>query len=435
MKINNIHHNDFYRNPPQPKWAFDLFIDIPDEVYPASDKELFTKAVSKIDIPARQMLMVQSRFLGLTFDIPTRQENGGTASITFNEDENMRIYRAIRDLLFDKSFNPNGYIEDEWSKKDRNGNNINKFFLWYNPFDIYVKFYDPVDFSGSSHKLSDGTPNSDFNYCYVLKSCYFESIGECDFDYDGSSEETVEFTCQIHFNAMFEGHDAEVFFADLGEPKDGDAHIDSYESPPSYGDEELAGRAKDIYHDYYIEGTETDEKAIFDDLISEGYSEKQIELIAGKLKVMEIENKNIPNQNPELNINQQKISIFEDDPIGAPEEEIQTIASEILSGAFGDSSSWKSELQADGYNESDIKRIGVKVENGILDEATDIIFNAKGNTFKTNPLNYYDMGGNLMEEKVVADINKTVRLEGETAEKIKERVVHKLSNNTPKKEV
>lgn len=429
MKINNIHHNDFYRNPPQPKWAFDLFIDIPDEVYPASDKELFSKAVHKIDIPTRQMLMVQSRFQGLTFDIPTRQENGGTASITFNEDENMRIYRAIRDLLFDKSFNPNGYIEDEWSKKDEKGNYIDKFFLWYNPFDIYVKFYDPIDFSGSSYKLSNGAPNSDFNYCYVLKSCYFESIGECEFNYDGSSEETVEFTCQVHFNAMFEGNDAEVFFSDLEERRNGGQHIDSYESPPSYGDEELAGRAKDIYHGNYIEKTETDIKTIFEDLVAEGYSEKQIEIIAGKLKVMEIENKNIADVNPELYINQRKPAIVEDS-IGAPEQEIQIIADEILSGAFGDSSSWKSELEEDGYNERDIERIGVKVEDGILDEATTIIFNAKGNTFKTNPMNYYDASGNLMVEKVENDINKTVKLEGETAEKIKARVIRNLANNT-----
>ena len=48
--------------------------------------------------------------------------------------------------------------------------------------------------------------------------------------------------------------------------------------------------------------------------------------------------------NPELYINQRKPAIVEDS-IGAPEQEIQIIADEILSGAFGDSSSWKSELE------------------------------------------------------------------------------------------
>ena len=202
---------------PQPKWAFDLFIDIPDEVYPASDKELF-KAVHKIDIPTRTNAYGSIKIPRVDFRYTQRDKKMEELLRLLSTKMKMRIYRAIRDLLFDKSFNPNGYIEDEWSKKDEKGNYID--FLWYNPFDIYVKFYDPIDFSGSSYKLSNGAPNSDFNYCYVLKSCYFESIGECEFNYDGSSEETVEFTCQVHFNAMFEGNDAEVFFSDLEERKE-----------------------------------------------------------------------------------------------------------------------------------------------------------------------------------------------------------------------
>ena len=44
-------------------------------------------------------------------------------------------------------------------------------------------------------------------------------------------------------------------------------------------------------------------------------------------------------------------------------------------------------------------------------------------------MNYYDASDNLMVEKVENDINKTVKLEGETAEKIKARVIRNLANN------
>ena len=46
--------------------------------------------------------------------------------------------------------------------------------------------------------------------------------------------------------------------------------------------------------------TETDIKTIFEDLVAEGYSEKQIEIIAGKLKVMEIENKKYSGCEPRI---------------------------------------------------------------------------------------------------------------------------------------
>lgn len=204
MRIRNIFENSFNINSkPQPKWAFDVFIDIDPEEMEEEDRNLITQSIAKVEIPQRQMLMVQSMYKGLTFDIPTRQDNGGTATLTFNEATDLRVRELIREYIFTKSFNPNGYIIDEWSQTDDDGNYKNKFMLWYSPFNIYVKLYN-------ENMESDN--KTGFNYCYILKNCYFESIGEAELNYDGNDEEGVTWTCQVHYNGLIEGADAEAVF-------------------------------------------------------------------------------------------------------------------------------------------------------------------------------------------------------------------------------
>ena len=191
--ITNIFKNSFYERPVAPKWAWSLkVISAPDEELTESELEIFSNAITKIDIPESQMLTTQSQYRGLTFDIPTRFSNQGELNLTFNENSNMVLYNSLINYLYGASYNKE-YIVDEYSSKDEN---IATGMLHYAPFSLYVTLEDPV--------------TNEPRYHFFFDNCMITDIGEVELAYD--SDEVIEFSVKVMYNFKFEGVDAEEYF-------------------------------------------------------------------------------------------------------------------------------------------------------------------------------------------------------------------------------
>ncbi len=195
-QLTNIFHNDFYNRPTMPNWSWEVSI-----LESSSEGEIttFTKAASKVEIPELQMLTTQTQFRGITFDIPTRLDNTGELTITFNENSELELYRMLKGYLLPTSFN-HGYITDEYPTETGG-----KGMLQYVPFDIYVKLFDPrPELQQDSEKA--------IKYAFVFRNCFILDISDVDFAYD--TEEVLEYTVKFHYNFRIEGNDADDFFAE-----------------------------------------------------------------------------------------------------------------------------------------------------------------------------------------------------------------------------
>lgn len=196
--ITNIFKNDFYRRPPTPKWSWELSILAnSSEVWSEEKMKIFTQAITKVDIPELTMQTTQSQYRGLTFDVPTRLENDGEISLTFNENSNMELYKALKNQLYYTSYNAD-YINDEWSETNDNNEFIDDYMLYYAPFDVYVSLRNPEN-------------DNERTYHFFFRNCFISSIGEAEMTYD--SEEAFEFTVKIHYNFRVEGLDAEEYYS------------------------------------------------------------------------------------------------------------------------------------------------------------------------------------------------------------------------------
>lgn len=195
-QVFNIFHNNFFERPVLPNWSWEIaIIGNQNEGWTEEQMSIFSQAVTKIEIPELQMLTTQSQFRGLTFDIPTRLENTGELSLTFNENTNMELYKALKDKLYYASYN-DGYVIDEWSKQNDKGEYEDTYMLYYAPFDVYVKLLDPMTYEPVYH--------------FIFRNCFISNIGEVELSYD--SEEVYTYEVKIHYNFRFEGLDAEDYY-------------------------------------------------------------------------------------------------------------------------------------------------------------------------------------------------------------------------------
>lgn len=196
-KIQNIFQNDFYERPIMPKWAWKISIlGNPIEEWTEEQLSIFSKAVTKVDIPELSMLTVTSQFKGLTFDIPSRLENNGEISLTFNENDGLDLYKALKDMLYYTTYN-DGYVIDEWSKQDDKGNYIDTYMLYYAPFDVWVRLYDP------SNMKAEPT------YNFIFRNCFVSNVSDVEMTYD--SDEAYVYDVKIHYNFRIEGVDADEY--------------------------------------------------------------------------------------------------------------------------------------------------------------------------------------------------------------------------------
>lgn len=196
-KIQNIFQNDFYERPIMPKWAWKISIlGNPIEEWTEEQLSIFSKAVTKVDIPELSMLTVTSQFKGLTFDIPTRLENNGEISLTFNENDGLDLYKSLKDMLYYTTYN-DGYVIDEWSKQDDKGNYIDTYMLYYAPFDVCVRLYDP------SNMKAEPT------YNFIFRNCFVSNVSDVEMTYD--SDEVYVYDVKIHYNFRIEGVDADEY--------------------------------------------------------------------------------------------------------------------------------------------------------------------------------------------------------------------------------
>lgn len=196
-KIKNIFFNDFYERPIMPKWAWKISIlGNPIENWTEEQLSIFSQAVTKIDIPELSMLTVTSQFKGLTFDIPSRLENNGELSLTFNENEGLDLYKALKEILYYTTYN-DGYVIDEWSSQDDEGKYTDTYMLYYAPFDIWVRLYDPTEV--------DAEPT----YNFIFRNCFVSNVGDVEMTYD--SDEAYVYDVKIHYNFRIEGEDADEY--------------------------------------------------------------------------------------------------------------------------------------------------------------------------------------------------------------------------------
>lgn len=158
--------------------------------------KVFTQAITKVEIPELTMQTTQSQYRGLTFDIPTRLENNGEISLTFNENSNMELYKALKTQLYYTSYNAD-YINDEWSETNDKNEFVDDYMLYYAPFDVYVSLRNPGN-------------DNERTYHFFFHNCFISSISEAEMTYD--SEDAFEFTVKIHYNFRIEGLDAEEYY-------------------------------------------------------------------------------------------------------------------------------------------------------------------------------------------------------------------------------
>ena len=158
--------------------------------------KVFTQAITKVEIPELAMQTTQSQYRGLTFDIPTRLENNGEISLTFNENSNMELYKALKTQLYYTSYNAD-YINDEWSETNDKNEFVDDYMLYYAPFDVYISLRNPEN-------------DNERSYHFFFHNCFISSIGEAEMTY--GSEDAFEFTVKIHYNFRIEGLDAEEYY-------------------------------------------------------------------------------------------------------------------------------------------------------------------------------------------------------------------------------
>lgn len=222
-KIQNIFHNDFYNEPVMPNWSWEIsIISNPIEGWTEEQMSIFSKAVTKVNIPDLEMLTTASQFRGLTFDVPTRLENNGEITLTFNEDSDMTLYKDLRNKLYYTSYN-DGYIIDEWSKLDeKTSKPIDTYMLYYAPFDIHVKLMNPES-------------PTEIAYIFIFHNCFITSISDVEFKYN--SEEVAVYDVKIHYNFRLEGTDAEEYYIHIHGGLN-EADNEKAEAIPDIGDED-----------------------------------------------------------------------------------------------------------------------------------------------------------------------------------------------------
>ena len=196
----NIFQNDFYESRPGIPWAYRLTA-----LYgPFSESTVvITKAIKEAHLPEMEMKSIQVFFGGADKYVPTRYQNYGTFSLTFNEDCNLRAYKSLLGL-FRRSFDNR---EDIAIPGPDLQTRHYKYSNLYADLTFVLEILDPknINLQDTNVKIEQFGLGREYNDMrvvakYEFGECYVEKIDDLDLDY--SSEEIIEWGMTVAFNSI-----------------------------------------------------------------------------------------------------------------------------------------------------------------------------------------------------------------------------------------
>lgn len=196
----NIFQNDFYESRPGIPWAYRL-----SALYgPFSESTvIITKAIKEAHLPEMEMKSIQVFFGGADKYVPTRYQNYGTFSLTFNEDCNLRAYKSLLGL-FRRSFDNREDIAIPGPDLQMRHY---KYSNLYADLTFVLEILDPknINLQDTNVKIGQFGLGREYNDMrvvakYEFGECYVEKIDDLDLDY--SSEEIIEWDMTVAFNSI-----------------------------------------------------------------------------------------------------------------------------------------------------------------------------------------------------------------------------------------
>ncbi len=196
----NIFQNDFYESRPGIPWAYRLtalYGPFPESTV------IITKAIKEAHLPEMELKAIQVFFGGADKYVPTRYQNYGTFSLTFNEDCKLRAYKSLLGL-FRRSFDNR---EDIAIPGPDQPMRHYKYSNLYADLTFVLEILDPKninlqDTNVKREQFGLGREYNDMRVVakYVFGECYVEKIDDLDLDY--SSEEIIEWGMTVAFNSI-----------------------------------------------------------------------------------------------------------------------------------------------------------------------------------------------------------------------------------------
>lgn len=189
----NIFQNDFYESKPGIPWAYRLTASYG----PFGERTVvIQKAIKEANLPEMEQKYIQVHFGGADKYVPTRYQNTGTFSLTFNENCNLDAYKAIL-ALFRRSLDN---VEDTDSYH-------HKYSNLYAELRFTVEILDPKNINLQDTKATRGQfgverEQNDLRVVakYEFGECYIDHIDDIDLDY--SSEDIIEWSMTVAYNSI-----------------------------------------------------------------------------------------------------------------------------------------------------------------------------------------------------------------------------------------
>lgn len=196
----NIFQNDFYESSPGLPWAYRLTAFYG----PFEDSTVvITKAIKEAHLPEMEVKAIQVFFGGADKYVPTRYQNYGTFTLTFNEDCNLKAYKTLL-ALFRRSLDNR---EDVGLPGKDHPTRHYKYSNLYANLSFSLEILDPKnvnlqDTDAKREQLGLGREYNDMRVVakYEFGECYVDEIDDLDLDY--SSEEIVEWGMTVAFNSI-----------------------------------------------------------------------------------------------------------------------------------------------------------------------------------------------------------------------------------------
>lgn len=195
----NIHNLAFYDKPPQPKWLFrgDFNGLIKNWQSGKERKQKFVETLNSAlvswSLPPKTISVVQTYAMGLVFNHQGRYTNNGEVTLTFNENCDLEVTRAIEEIFHNASFCDNFLDAEDYPYSEEPDNSKGRTFKIYliSPKAMEVG-EDEFSFDSSSTKAS---------VCIMFHNCFISELSGEDFSYN-NPEEVLTRTIKISYDLM-----------------------------------------------------------------------------------------------------------------------------------------------------------------------------------------------------------------------------------------
>ena len=196
----NIFQNDFYESRPGIPWAYRLTA----EYGPFAERMVvIQKAIKEANLPEMEQKYIQVHFGGADKYVPTRYQNFGTFTLTFNENCNLSAYKSILGL-FRRSLDNR---EDIGIPGENRPTRHYKYSNLYGELKFIVEILDPKNINLQDTKATRGQfglerEENDLRVVakYEFGDCFIDHIDDLDLDY--GSEEIVEWGMTVAYNSI-----------------------------------------------------------------------------------------------------------------------------------------------------------------------------------------------------------------------------------------